>query len=63
MRVLLLPDAERGFADPEVPADIGRCRAAFALAERVGDLGFAELRTRLGSLLLGRRTVEAASEL
>jgi len=31
--VLLLPIVERGFADPELPADIGRMRAALDLAQ------------------------------
>lgn len=57
VRVLLLPEIEGGFADPELPTRVRRRRPALDLPERVGDQLFAELRVslRFSSFHRGRR--------
>ena len=42
--VLLLPRVERGFADPQLPADVRDRRARLDLAQRIGDLLLGESR-------------------
>ncbi len=42
--VLLLPDVERGLADADLAVDVRRRRAAFDLAEGIGNLLFVKLR-------------------
>jgi len=44
VRVLLLPDVEGGLAHAHLPTDVRHGRAAFDLAEDVGDLLLGELR-------------------
>src|SRR6516164_196958 len=44
MRVLLLPDVERGLADPQLPAHVADRAATLGLAQRVGDLLLGEFR-------------------
>jgi hypothetical protein len=60
VRVLLLPDVERGFADAELAADVRGWRPAFDLAEGIGDLLFGEFRLLNGPRSLSEGPSEAA---